>query len=72
MDQALRNLVTQLGLSLQEASARVSSNAAAYLGEEDRGQLKIGAWADLVVLDQDLTIQNVYVEGRAIEITHAD
>lgn len=72
MDQALRNLVTQLGLTLQEASARVSSNAAAYLGEDDRGQLKIGAWADLVVMDQALNIQNVYVEGRSIEIAHAD
>ena len=72
MDQALRNLVNHLGLSLQESSARVSSNAATYLGLTDRGHLKAGAWADVIVLDQDLKIQNVYVEGRAIEIAHAD
>ena len=72
MDQALRNLVNHLGLSLQESSARVSFNAANYLGLTDRGHLNAGAWADVIVLDQDLKIQNVYVEGRAIEIAHAD
>jgi N-acetylglucosamine-6-phosphate deacetylase len=72
MDQALRNLVYHLGLSLQESSALVSSHAAAYLGLTDRGHLKARAWADVIVLNQDLKIQNVYVEGRAIEIAHAD
>ena len=72
MDQALRNLVIHLGLSLQEASARVSSNAADYLGLTDRGQLQLGAWADMVVMDIQLNLQDVYVEGRRIEITHAD
>ena len=66
MDQALRNLVTQLGLGLAEASARVSTYAADFLGLSDRGHLAPGAWADMVVLDRDLELQDVYVEGAPI------
>ncbi len=68
MDQALRNLVG-LGLPLDEASRRTSSHAAAYLGLQDRGQLKQGLMADLVVLDaQTLQLQQVFVEGESIEL----
>ncbi|MBL8518750.1 MAG: N-acetylglucosamine-6-phosphate deacetylase [Betaproteobacteria bacterium] len=63
LDQALRNLVSEFGLDLAEASARVSTFAADYLGETERGRLAPGAWADIVCLDRDLTIQNVFVEG---------
>lgn len=66
MDQALRNLV-DLGLSLDEASRRVSTHAADHLGERGRGRVEAGAWADLVVLDRDLRLQRVIVEGEAIE-----
>ncbi len=67
MDQALRNLVDVLGLDLIDASKRVSTHAADYLGLTDRGRLHAGAWADMVVLDRDLQIQDVYVEGNPID-----
>jgi N-acetylglucosamine-6-phosphate deacetylase len=67
MDQAFRNLVQQLGLGLSEASERVSSHAADYLGLTDRGRLLPGAWADVVRLNRDLELQDVYLEGRLIE-----
>jgi N-acetylglucosamine-6-phosphate deacetylase len=67
MEQALRNLVA-LGLPLGEASARTAGFAAAHLGLADRGRLVEGAWADLVVLDRDLQLTGVYVEGEAIEL----
>ena len=67
MDQALRNLV-HIGLSVEQASARVSTYAARYLGLSDRGLIAPGAWADLVVLDpQTLQVQQVVVEGEAID-----
>ena len=66
MDLALRNLVNELGLDLQEASRRVSTHAADYLGITDRGRLVPGAWADVVVLDRDLMLSDVYAEGVAI------
>lgn len=71
MDQALRNLVITLGLDLRDASARVSTNAADYLGLSDRGRLTVGSWADVVALDQALNISAVFVEGDAIEHAHA-
>jgi len=67
LDQALRNLVDTLCLSIQEASLRVSTYAADYLGVADRGRLAAGAWADVVVLDGDLQLQSVYVEGHSIQ-----
>jgi N-acetylglucosamine-6-phosphate deacetylase len=65
MDQALRNLVG-LGVTLGEASRRTASLAAEHLGLADRGTLTPGAWADVVVLDSALTVQQVWVEGEAI------
>ena len=64
MDQALRNLVDPLGLDLPEASQRVSTFAADYLGIADRGRLAPGAWGDVVVLDRDLQITEVLIEGE--------
>jgi N-acetylglucosamine-6-phosphate deacetylase len=67
MDQALRNLVS-IGLDLADASRRVSTNAADYLGETTRGRLAPGCFADLVVLDRDLHLKAVYIEGEACEL----
>jgi N-acetylglucosamine-6-phosphate deacetylase len=66
MDQALRNLVG-LGLTLDDASRRVSTYAADYLGETDRGRLQPGAFADIVVLDRNLQLRAVYIEGVLCE-----
>ncbi|NYE62346.1 N-acetylglucosamine-6-phosphate deacetylase [Duganella sp. 1224] len=65
MDQALRNLVG-LGLDLADASARVSTYAADYLGLQERGRLAPGTFADFVVLDRDLNLKAVYIEGELL------
>jgi N-acetylglucosamine-6-phosphate deacetylase len=70
MDQALRNLVS-IGLPLAEASKRVSTNAADYLGETQRGRLSPGCFADIVVLDRDLNIKAVYIEGELCDLADA-
>jgi N-acetylglucosamine-6-phosphate deacetylase len=70
MDQALRNLVG-LGLDLADASRRVSTYAADFLGETERGRLGVGCHADVVVLDRDLKIKAVYVEGEACDLDDA-
>lgn len=68
MDQALRNLV-HIGLCLADASACTSTHAAHYLGLDDRGRLRAGAWADLVLLHpQTLQLQQVWVEGEAVAL----
>jgi N-acetylglucosamine-6-phosphate deacetylase len=70
MDQALRNLVT-LGLSLADASNRVSTYAADYLGLPERGRLHPGCMADIVVLDRNLMLKAVYIEGEVIDLAPA-
>jgi N-acetylglucosamine-6-phosphate deacetylase len=71
MDQAFRNLVNEIGLSLVDASRRVSTYAADYLGVADRGRLAAACWADAVLLDRDLKVLDVYLEGKSIDDTHA-
>lgn len=71
LDQALRNLVGPLGLSLEDAVRRVATHPADYLGEPQRGRLAVGAWADLVVLDRELQVHKVYVEGNEIDLQDA-
>jgi N-acetylglucosamine-6-phosphate deacetylase len=71
MDRALRNLVDVIGLPLDDASRRVSANPAEFLELRDRGRLAVGAWADVVVLDRDLQVQEVFIEGGACDVAHA-
>lgn len=71
MDQAFRNLVDVLGLTLAEAAARTSTHAADFLGLADRGRLAPGAWADAVVLRPDLSLAEVFVEGEAVGLADA-
>jgi len=66
MDQALRNLVG-MGLTLREASARTSTHAADYLRLPERGRLRAGAVADVLLLDAaTLQLQQVWLEGRPL------
>jgi N-acetylglucosamine-6-phosphate deacetylase len=67
MDQALRNFVA-IGLSVAEASRRLSQYPADYLGEPDLGRIAPGAWADFVVLDAELRPSAVVVEGESIDL----
>jgi len=66
LDQALRNLV-HIGLDLAEASRRLGAVAAQYLGLRERGRLVVGAMSDLAVLDRDLHLRGVFVEGEFVE-----
>ena len=67
MDQALRNLV-KIGLNLEDASKRVSTYAADFLGLHDRGRLDVNCFADMVVLDRKLNLVAVYIEGEKIDL----
>jgi N-acetylglucosamine-6-phosphate deacetylase len=71
MDRALRNLVEVIGVPLEDAARRVSTHAADFLELPDRGRLAPGAWADVVMLDRDLQVQEVFVEGGSIDVAHA-
>ncbi len=63
MDQALRNLVS-IGLDVADAARRLSTFPADFIGAADRGRIETGAFADFVVLDSDLQVVRVVVEGE--------
>jgi len=71
MDRALRNLVDVVGIPIDDAVRRVSTYAADFLELADRGRLVPGAWADVVVLDRDLRVQEVFIEGGSLDVAHA-
>jgi len=63
LDRALRNIVG-LGIALPDAVRMVTLNPAAMLGIEfKKGALRAGADADVLLLDEELQITNVWARG---------
>ncbi|OAB34875.1 N-acetylglucosamine-6-phosphate deacetylase [Paenibacillus macquariensis subsp. defensor] len=67
MIRGFRNLIADVGLTLEEASEAASLNPAISLGlEQQIGTLEAGKLADILLLDADLNLRNVWVQGRQI------
>ena len=67
MDEALRNLERFAELPILEAVAACTLRPARLIGVEgERGSLRVGARADLVVLDPDRTVYETWVGGRCL------
>jgi N-acetylglucosamine-6-phosphate deacetylase len=65
MDQALRNAVKFLDLSLPEAVSLLSANPAKVLGlEKSKGSLQPGYDADFTVLNDELEIEQTWINGK--------
>lgn len=65
MDQALRNAMDWLDVSLPEAVNMASYNPARVLGVDNRkGKLQVGYDADLVILDQQLNVLQTWINGE--------
>ena len=63
--EAVRRAVS-FGVPLELAVAAATRNPAASIGLEDQiGSLVPGADADLVILDKELTLRQVFLQGRA-------
>lgn len=63
---AVNNSVNLLGLSLDEALRMAALYPAQFIGHQaQRGQLSIGAKADLVLLDQH-KVQQTYIAGHLV------
>ncbi len=63
LDVAWHNL-RALGLTVADATRRVSALPAQYLGLTDRGAIQSGLRADIVVMDDAGVVTRVYVEGK--------
>ncbi|OAB47287.1 N-acetylglucosamine-6-phosphate deacetylase [Paenibacillus antarcticus] len=67
MIRGFRNLITDVGLTLEEASEAASLNPAISLGlDQQIGSLEAGKLADILLLDSELNLRNVWVQGRQI------
>ncbi|MFZ0090045.1 MAG: N-acetylglucosamine-6-phosphate deacetylase [Solirubrobacteraceae bacterium] len=68
MDVAFANVVSSLGLSVEEAVRVTSRNPAALLGLGDRkGSIAAGIDADLVVLDDELAVCGTMIGGEWVD-----
>ena len=65
MLDALRNVV-DFGLSLTDAVYNASTAPAKAIGLTDTGCIEVGKRADLVVLDKDLNLVAVFVDGEKV------
>lgn len=67
MLEAFRYAVKTVGLSIPEASRMASANPARQIGlDRITGAIEPGKRADLVLLDGDLNIRQVWIGGRSI------
>ena len=66
LDKALRNLVFDVGIPLEDALRFMTINPANILGERDLGEIKVGARADLTVLDKSLRVVAAFIDGVLI------
>lgn len=64
MDQAVRNVVAWSETSIAEALHMATAVPARLLGDQSRGQLLIGARADLTLWDRDLNVQETLLAGE--------
>jgi N-acetylglucosamine-6-phosphate deacetylase len=63
MDAALRNLIQFTGCSLAEALATITTIPARVLGLTNRGHIKPGYIADLMLLTPELRVVTTIVQG---------
>jgi N-acetylglucosamine-6-phosphate deacetylase len=67
MDAAVRRLVNDVrGCSLTAAVKMASETPARLIGEPDRGRLSVGARADVVALDEHLSVSEVWLSGSQV------
>ena len=67
MERALANFMAANSWPLHKAWPATSRNAARALGMDDRlGEIKSGYWADLVLLDEELTVVATIVDGQVV------
>lgn len=66
MDKGIRNMKEVCNLSLCELAKISSYNAAKSLHLNDRGEIAVGKLADLVILDENLFVSEVYKLGERV------
>lgn len=66
LDRALKFVVENCGVTIEDASHMLSANPARVMGLSDRGTIEPGKRADLVVLMDNLEVDQVFQCGRPV------
>ncbi len=66
INEGLKLLVEEAGLSFEKAILTCTINPMRYLGIEDRGLLEKGYYADIVILNEDYSVEDTYAEGKRV------
>lgn len=66
LTKAVRNAVSLIGASQDDALRMATQTPADFLGLTDRGRITPGAHADLVLLDEGLDVQRVWIGGSLV------
>jgi len=67
LDKAVQNLIAYTGCSLSDALATVTTTPARLLGlEHERGRIAPGLLADLVLLDEDMSVMRTFAAGELV------
>jgi len=66
MLDGVRVMVEKAGVTIGDAAVMAATNPAKLIGATDRGQIQIGARADLILLNRALVLKSVFISGREI------
>ncbi len=66
LDQACRNFMKHTGASLVDLFKFASRNPAKAVGLNDRGEIRKGLKADLVIVDHKMNVYKVIVDGKVV------
>lgn len=67
LDGSCRNMMVHTGASLCQIFKYASRNPAKALGLSDRGEIRVGNRADLVLVDPEFNVKSVFLAGRKVK-----
>ena len=70
IDAALKYMKQLTNCTMEELVAMSSANAVQQLNETNKGEIRVGADADFVLLDQDLIVQKTIKKSKVVFEAH--
>jgi N-acetylglucosamine-6-phosphate deacetylase len=68
LDVACRNMMKHTGASITDVFRFASLNPARLLGMDSRGEIRVGNHADLIITDNQMSIEKVLLDGDEFEL----
>lgn len=70
IDAALKYMKQLTNCTMEELVAMSSANAVQQLNETNKGEIRVGADADFVLLDKDLIVQKTIKKSKVVFEAH--